>query len=410
MPELFKLLPPDEALSKFLAEIRSAPQPEPVLLTEALDRVTFAPVRATVSVPAFTRSTMDGYAVRAQDTFGASASLPMYLKLIAEVLMGQTPDFELLPGQAALIHTGGMMPRGANAVVQIEVTQKSRDDEVEILKAAGPGENVLQVGDDVMAGAEVMPAGHWLRPQDVGGLAALGVTPVTVARRPRVAFLATGDEVVPPEVEPRLGQVRDVNSYSIGALIAEAGGLPVLGGIIPDNLAAVQTAARSALAEADMLVVVGGSSVSVRDITQDVVNELGRPGVLVHGVAIKPGKPTILAVGDGKPIIGLPGNPVSAMVSARLFLVPAIHHLLGYTHPPRPATVCATLTHNLESQTGREDFVPVRLASREGALCAEPIFGKSNQIFILVLAEGLVMIPRDANGLSAGTEVEVSLF
>jgi len=281
---------------------------------------------------------------------------------------------------------------------------------VEVLKAVGRGENVLQAGDDVKAGEEVLPSGHWLRPQDLGGLAALGVTPVTVARRPRVAVLATGDEVIPPEAEPRLGQVRDVNSYSVGALIAQAGGVALLGGIIPDSFEALRAAAQSALKAADMLVLMAGSSVSVRDITLDVINELGRPGVLVHGVAIKPGKPTILAVAEGKPVIGLPGNPVSAMVSGGLFVTPAIHRLLGYTHPPLPATTRATLTHNLPSQTGRDDFVSVRLISREGVLYAEPVFGKSNQIFVLVRAHGLVMVPRDANGLSAGAEVEVGLF
>jgi len=410
MPEFFQLLPPDQACTKFLAEIRASPQPETVPLAEALDRVTFAPVCAAAPLPPFTRSTMDGYAVRAQDTFGASSSLPMYLTLAGEVLMGQVPDLELQPGQAALIHTGGMLPRGADAVVQIEVTQKSRDDEVEVLKAVGRGENVLQAGDDVKAGEEVLPAGHWLRPQDLGGLASLGVTPVTVARRPRVAVLATGDEVIPPEAEPRMGQVRDANSYSVGALVAQAGGVALLGGIIPDSFEALKAAAVSALKAADMLVLMAGSSVSVRDITLDVVNELGRPGVLVHGVAIKPGKPTILAVADGKPVIGLPGNPVSAMVSGGLFVTPAIHRLLGFTHPPRAATARATLSHNLESQTGRDDFVPVRLVSRDGALYAEPVFGKSNQIFILVRGDGLVLVPRDANGLSAGAEVEVGLF
>ncbi len=410
MPEFFNLLSPDEALAKFLAEIKTTPQPEDIPIAEALGRVTFASIRAPVSVPAFTRSTMDGYAVRAQDTFGASASLPMYLALVGEVPMGSAPDIELAPGQAALIHTGGMMPRGADAVVQIELTQMSHEREVEILKSVGPGENVLQAGDDVQAGAEVLPAGHWLRPQDLGGLAALGLTPVKVARRPRVVLLSTGDEVVPPEQAPRIGQVRDVNSYSIAGLVAQAGGVALQGGIIPDSFAELKAAAQAAQAEADLLVISAGSSVSVRDITVDVVTELGRPGVLVHGVSIKPGKPTLLAVADGKPIIGLPGNPVSAMISAGLFLVPAIRRLLGSANPPPAAVVRARLTHNLASQAGRVDFVPVRLTWKDGQRLAEPVFGKSNQIFILVQGQGLVMVPRDANGLTAGDEVDVTLF
>ncbi len=410
MPEFFNLLPPDEALARFLEAIPLAPQPETVPLTEALGRVTFAALRAPMALPAFTRSTMDGYAVRAQDTFGASAALPLYLAVAGEVPMGRAPDFALGVCQAALIHTGGMLPAGADAVVQVELTQTSRADEVEILKAVAPGENVLPAGEDMAEGAEVLPAGHQLRPQDLGGLAALGLTPVTVARRPRVALLATGDEVVPPEAQPQLGQVRDVNSYSVAAQVVRAGGLPVPGGIVPDDVAALLARARAALAAADGLVISAGSSVSVRDRTLEVVQALGQPGVLVHGVALKPGKPTLLAVANGKPVVGLPGNPVSAMVVAELFLVPAIHHLLGRVRPRPAVPVPATLTHNLVSQAGREDYVPVRLVERADGRYAEPVFGKSNQIFILVHADGLVKIPRDANGLAAGETVAVQLF
>lgn len=328
--------------------------------------------------------------------------------------MGRAPNFTVGPGQAALVHTGGMLPAGADAVVMIEVTQAARENEIEVLKAVAPGENVLQVGDDIAAGAPLLPAGHWLRPQDVGGLSALGLTKITVAQRPRVALLATGDEVVAPEQPAGPGQVRDVNSYSLAGQLLRAGGVPVRRGIVPDNFAALRTAAQAALAEADALVLSAGSSVSVRDMTAEVVGGLGAPGVLVHGVAVKPGKPTILAMTEGKPVFGLPGNPVSAMVIADLFVVPTVFRLQGCTQPPPRQSVRARLTHNLASQAGRVDYVPARLvrdpARPEAELAAEPVFGKSNQIFTLVFADGMIVIPMDATGVSAGERVEVRLF
>ncbi len=418
MSEFFTVLPPHEALAKLFAHLPPHVEPETVALADALDRVTAAPLHAPVSVPAFPRSIMDGYAVRAADTFGASQTLPMYLTLIGEVPMGREPDLDLRPGTCALVHTGSMLPRGADAVVMVELTQKSREDEIEVLKAVAPGENILRVGDDILEGAEMLPAGHVLRAQDLGGLAALGFTTVTVARRPRVALLATGDEVVPPEVEPAPGQVRDVNTYAVAGQVQRAGGLPVRiaerSGIAPDDYATLLRMARAALDNADMLVLSAGSSVSVRDMTADVINALGAPGVLVHGVALKPGKPAILAVCGaagqrGKPVIGLPGNPVSAMVVADLFVVPTIYRLQGATAPARRA-VRAKLTHNLASQAGRLDYTPARLITREGELLAEPIFGKSNQIFTLVFADGMIVTPADSNGLQVGERVEVRLF
>lgn len=414
MPEFFIVLSPEAALEKLWAHLPARPVREFIPTAEALGRVTAEAVTAPASVPAFIRSTMDGYAVRAQDTYGASQSLPAYLTLVGEAPMGRASDFPVGAAQAALVHTGGMLPAGADAVVMIELTQKVGEHEIEVLKAVAPGENLLRVGDDIARGAPVVPAGHWLRPQDLGGLMALGLTEVTVARRPRVALLATGDEVVVPQAEPAAGQVRDVNSYSVAGQIAQAGGLPVRAGIAPDNFAALRAAAASALAGADALVLSAGSSVSVRDMTGDVIAGLGRPGLLVHGVAVKPGKPTILAVADGKPVFGLPGNPVSAMVMADLFVVPTLYRLQGCARPPARQSVRARLTHNVASQAGRVDYVPARLAQRPGVAglewWAEPVFGKSNQIFTLVFADGMLVIPMDSNGIATGETVEVRLF
>lgn len=410
MPEFFTVLPPAEALAKLWAYLPIAPRAEAIPTAEALGRVTFEASTSPESLPAFPRSTMDGYAVRAADTFGASASLPAYLNLIGEVPMGTAPTFELNPTQCALVHTGGMIPAGANAVVQIENTQKVSAKEIEILKAVGVGENTVNVGEDVAQGEPVLPAGHWLRSQDLGGLLGLGLTTLNVAARPRVALLATGDEVVPPEAAVGPGQIRDINSYTVSGLIERAGGLPIRRGIIRDNLNALREAAAKALAETDALILSAGSSVSVRDMTAEVIDGLGQPGTLVHGVAVKPGKPTILAVAHGKPIFGLPGNPVSAFVIADLFVTPTLYRLQGCSTPPRRASVSATLTHNLPSAPGREDYVPVRLIEKDSGLWAEPVFGKSNLIYTLVRADGLLRIPADANGLSAGERVEVRLF
>lgn len=411
MPEFFTVLPPDEALARLFDHLPPAPQTEIVPTTEALDRVTAEAIRAPGPLPAFPRSAMDGYAVRAPDTFGASQTLPAYLTVVGEVHMGAAPAFEVGPAQAALIHTGGMLPAGADAVVMLEVTQAARENEIEVLRAVAPGENVLRVGEDIAEGALMLPAGHWLRAQDLGGLSALGITQVAVACRPRVALIATGDEVAPPEAAIGPGQVRDVNSYSLAAQIARAGGIPVRRGIVRDDLEALRSAAAAALREAEALVLSAGSSVSVRDMTAEVINSLGRPGVLVHGVAVKPGKPTILAVADGRPVFGLPGNPVSAMVCADLFVAPAVYRLQGCAaEGPRRRSVRARLSHNVASLAGRVDYVPARLSQREGKLWAEPIFGKSNQIFTLVFADGMIVIPRDASGISQGEEVEVRLF
>jgi molybdopterin molybdotransferase len=412
MPEFFKVLSPDAALTRLWQALPSVVTPEPVDTLDALGRVTAEDIVAREPLPAFPRATMDGYAVRARDTFGASQSLPAYLAVTGEVPMGRAPKFLVGPGQAALVHTGGMLPDGADAVVMLEVTQAVRHNEIEVLKSVAPGENALRVGDDVVLGARVLPAGHRLRPQDIGALSALGITRLTVARRPRVALLATGDEVIVPEAVPGPGQVRDVNSYSLAGQIAQAGGQALRRGIAPDNEQALRAVAGAALAEAEALVLSAGSSVSTRDMTGQVIQALGAPGILVHGVAVKPGKPTILAAAGGKPVFGLPGNPVSAMVIADLFLVPTIWRLQGLMQPPQRQSVRARLTHNLASQTGRVDYVPARLRTTgaSGELDAEPIFGQSNQIFTLVAADGMIVVPLDATGLSAGEMVEVRLF
>jgi len=410
MPEFLELLAPDKARRLWLDRLERLPAVETILTENALGRVTWEPVIASHPLPAFNRSTVDGYAVRAADTYGASESLPAYFHLVGEIPMGSAPKLTIQRGECALVHTGGMLPQGADAVVMLEHTQPARLQEIELLRAVASDENVLKIGEDVSAGEMVIPAGVRLRPAEIGGLMALGVTQLPVAARPRVGILSSGDEVIPPGQAPAPGQVRDVNAYTLSALVEAAGGIPVRYGILPDTAQALHAAAAQALAECELVVITAGSSASSRDLTAEVINQLGKPGVLVHGVNVRPGKPTILAICEGKGVVGLPGNPVSALVIAMLFVRPAVGALLGLAEVQPTASVAARLTTNLPSQAGREDWVPVRLVDGDSGRLAEPIFGKSNLIFTLARAAGLVRIPPAATGLSAGAPVEVILL
>jgi molybdopterin molybdotransferase len=410
MPELFNVVTVAQAQARMRELLAPLGRAERVRLLDALDRVLAEDVRSGVDLPAFPRSTMDGFAVRAADTYGASEGLPAYLAICGEVPMGRAPELEVGGAEAARVHTGGMLPRGADAVVKVENTQQLDERTIEVVRPVAPGENVIPVGEDVRAGEGLFARGQRLRPQDLGGLAGIGVTQVLVAARPRVAILATGDEVEPPESGLAPGQIRDINTYTIAAQTRRAGGDPVPAGIAPDDAAALRRMAVAALDAADALVISAGSSVSTRDITAQVIGELGRPGVLVHGVAIHPGKPTILAVAGGKPVFGLPGNPVSTMVAFELFVAPALGWLLGAAGAPGSQSVQARLARNVASHPGSEDFVPVRLETREGATWAEPVFGKSNQIYTMVRADGMLHVPLDLAGLYAGDLVTVRLF
>jgi molybdopterin molybdotransferase len=426
MPEFLTLLPPDQARDELLSHLPAPTiDPEPVEIVHALSRFTSADTFAPHPLPDFPRTTVDGYAVRAKDTFGASDSLPAYLTLIGEVPMGDTPSFELGAGQCALIHTGGMLPSGADAAVMVEYTQAIASSglspkengrrEIEIFKSVADGENVIRVGEDVAQDQLVIPKGTQIRPAEIGGLMALGITSIQVAKKPRVGLISTGDEVIDPSQTPRPGQVRDINSYTLGALVEKSGGVAVRYGIFSDQFEVLKAAAAKALSECDMIIITAGSSASTRDMTADVIRTLGEPGVLVHGINTRPGKPTILGVCNGKAVIGLPGNPVSALVNGYLFVVPVIEKMLGALPKPR-ATVQAKLTVNLSSQAGREDWWPVHLLPSPLGLgqgevfSAEPIFGKSNLIFTLAAADGLLRIYPDATGLSAGEIVEVLLI
>ena len=410
MREFFNVVPPDEALATLLDRLDVSVRSEVVQTAQALDRVTAEDVVSPEDMPPYPRSTMDGYSVRARDTFGASESLPAFCDVVGEVAMGSQPQFSLSTGQAAVAYTGGMLAEGADAVVMVENTQHAGDGSIEILRPVAPGENVIQVGEDARAGETVIPKGRLIRAQDVGVFFGLGITQVAVAERPRVAIISTGDELVPPENAPGPGQVRDINSYSVASLVEDAGGVPVHIGLVPDDYEVQRQAAVDGLERGDVLVFSAGSSVSSRDMTVRVLDELGPPGVLVHGIAHKPGKPTIVALVNGKPAFGLPGNPVSAMVVFGILVRPVIQALMGRTEPPVTRGVHARLTKDIRSATGREDHVQVKLLESDDGMLADPVFGKSNLISTLVEADGVVIVPLDDGGLYAGDEVFVRLY
>ncbi|MGH2535892.1 MAG: molybdopterin molybdotransferase MoeA [Candidatus Promineifilaceae bacterium] len=416
MPEFFNVLPPAEALKLLLSHLPGRLPVERLSIQDALDRVSANALTAPEALPAFRRSAMDGYALRAADSFGASAGLPALFQVVSEAMMGQPADQPLAQGQAVLVHTGGMIPPQADAVVQVEHTQIAGRPplappfDIEVFQAVAPGQNVLQPGEDIQAGQEIFAAGHRLRPQDIGGLVALGVTAVEVVRRPRVAIISSGDELVAPEQQPGRGQIRDVNTATLAALTVRAGGRPAPVGIVADDFEALLAIARAALETADVLLLSAGSSVSARDMTAAVIEQLGEPGILLHGIATRPGKPTILGVAGGKPVLGLPGNPVSAVIQFMVVAAPLLDHLQGLLKPSSRGIVWARLAQNVASEAGREDYVPVRVSAGADGLLAEPVFGKSNYIFSLVQADGLLQVPLNKGGLAAGEWVELSLF
>ena len=423
MTELFQVVTLTEARQRIeqagAIGVRST---ERLPLTKILGRRVGNFIQAPENVPGFDRSTVDGLAVRASDTFGASEGLPAYLDIVGEVLMGQPAQQEIKPGQAIRVATGGMIPQGADAVVMIEYTEPLDEGTLGITRPVGPGENIIRTGEDVGQGEMLFPKGHRLRPQDIGFLASLGMAEIEVVRPWRVGIISTGDEVVEITTCPDPGQVRDVNSYTLMGLVQQMGGIPQLYGIVPDDFATLLSVVEKALEEQDILLLSGGSSVGTRDVTADVLNALGTPGVLFHGIAVRPGKPTIGAVVRNKLVIGLPGHPASAMLVFRVLVEPwlgdagsselrqEIADSDWYAQPGESFPVLARLTRNLASAAGREDYVRVHLVREDSEWRAIPMLGKSGLLMTLVKADGLVRIPLEKQGLLAGEMVEVRLF
>ncbi len=400
-------------LATVLAKVAEFPPVgvETIPLEASVGRILAEDIAADRDLPPFSRSIMDGYAVQAASTFGVSESSPAYLVVKDTVLMGVPPGFSIGPGEAARISTGGMLPKGSDSVVMIEHTDKLDESTIEVYRSIAPGVNIIEEGEDYHLGQIVLRPGKLLRPQEAGLLAAFGHKGAEVYKRPVIAIISTGDEIVPVDSTPATGQIRDVNSYTLFGLVAAAGGTPVHYGIVPDSYDALLRTCREALSQSDMVLLSGGSSVGTRDFTVDVLTNLADSQILVHGISISPGKPTILAKTGGKAVWGLPGHVVSAMVVFRIVVQPFIARIAGMSRSPQPAiTVPARLTRNIESKQGRTDFVRVRLVLKNGAYQAEPILGKSGLLNTMVKADGLIEIDAHAEGLDAGAAVAVMPF
>jgi molybdopterin molybdotransferase len=398
----------------------SRPAVEEIHISHSLGRVLAGDIAAPEDLPEFDRSTMDGYAVKSADTFGAAESRPALLRVAGEIPMGTVPERTLSKGEAMKIATGGALPQGADAVVMFEQTQLVDEASIEVVKPVAPVENVIHAGDDVKKGEVILSRGRRIRPQDMSALASLGITRVSVFDKPNVAIISTGNEIVPADSKPAPGRIRDSNSYNLEGLITQSGGVPVKKGIIPDEYVRLRETLEAAVKDCALILMTGGSSVGIADLTAKVINDAGKPGVLVHGVSIKPGKPLIIGlVGTPErhvPIFGLPGHPAAVSICFELFVKPVLVRMSGEVpHPaldgvPSYRSVKAKLARSISSGPGREDHVRVTLEQKDDKLWARPVFGASGLISTLVKAVGTVVVPVNKIGIEAGEEVEVRLF
>lgn len=407
----FKAVTPQEALRALLQVAPVAT--ERLLTVQARARVLAEDLYSSVDLPHFHRAAMDGYAVLSKDTFGASQSLPAYLKLAGVVEMGKPTTQLLESGKAMRISTGGMMPPGSDAVVMVEYTDETDGGLVEIHRSVSPWQNVIQIGDDIKKGDPVFQRGRRLRAHDLGALTGIGISSVLVYRRPRIGLISTGDEIVDVDSDPLPGQVRNINQHSLAGLIEECGGQLRDWGVVRDDKASLIRAIGEALQWSDLVLLSGGSSMGAKDIALEAILSFPDAEFVFHGISVSPGKPTIFAKACGKPILGLPGYPVSALVIFDLFAAPLIRKVGGEETArinPFARTLRATLKTNIASQVGREDYVRVTLKRDSERWLATPLPSKSGAIFTLVKADGMVRIELNQDGLEEGEEVEVILF
>jgi molybdopterin molybdotransferase len=408
--EPLKLIPADEA-RRILAETPPVDR-ERVSVTAAVGRVLAAAFAAPADLPGERRAVMDGYAIRGADVRGASASWPSALAVTGTVPMGDVFRGRIGASEAVAIATGGFLPEGADTVVMVEHTRLlDGGARVEVSRTVAPGANVVERGEDLVRGAAVLPAGRRLRPQDLAMLATFGVTNIEVHRRPRVAVLSTGNELCDPGETPRPGQVRDANQTALGAQATAAGCAVTHAGIVGDDAGALRRAVARLLAEHDAVILSGGSSIGTKDVSADALGDLGTPGILFHGIDIRPGKPTLFARAGAKPVVGMPGFPTSSLIVFDAFIRPMLWRLGGEgARDPWPARRAARISREHRSVVGREDYLRVRLAERDGGTWADPLPGGSATLSNVVFADGLVRVDTATPGLAAGDPVDVLLY
>ena len=405
MKEFFKVKTIDQVLE--YRQLFPLMPTESVSLPDSVGRILAADIRSDINLPDFSRSIMDGFAVKGSSTFGASEGNPAYLTVTGNVAMGESPDISLGPGEAVRIPTGGMLPAGADSVVMVEHTGTIDDTTIEVYRSVAPGQNMVTVGEDIKKGEIALTGGCRIRPQEAGMLAALGNQQVTVYKKPIIGIISTGDEIVPVDEEPGPGRIRDINTYTLSGLIRESGADPVQFGIVQDDYTALLEQSSRAINQCDMVLVSGGSSVGARDFTIEVISAMQDAAILFHGISISPGKPTILAKVKSKAFWGLPGHVVSAMIVFSRIVKPFIEHISGCRASTRDWRLTARLSRSIASAQGRVDYIRVRLYHKEGILQAEPILGKSGLINTMVKADGLIEIGMNTEGLDKGAEVEV---
>jgi molybdopterin molybdotransferase len=385
---------------------------ESIPIRSSLGRVLAREIESSEDLPGFHRSTVDGYALAARDSYGASESLPALLTVAGEVGMGEVPQFSLKRGECALMPTGGMLPEGADAVVMVEYSQKLEQGVVELTRPVSPLENVIRPDDDVKRGQVILKRGTLLRPQDLGILAGLGVSQVEVVVRPRAAIISTGEEIVDITRKPAAGQIRDINSYTLHGLCVQSGVEPLYLGIVGDRFQDLKLLIDEGLSQSDAVLLSGGSSIGTKDLTLEAFLSFEGVELIAHGVSISPGKPTIIARKGNKTLWGLPGHPVSAMIIFDVFLSFLFRKLSGLLSPAEGMGryIEAELDRNVESVSGREDYIRVKLSRGEGRVLATPIFGKSGLISTMIEADGLLRIDMNTEGLYRGDKVQVRVF
>lgn len=405
----FNVLSVDEVKELIKKNFRNMKiESEKINIIDSLGKVLSSDIISEFNVPDFNRSTVDGYAIRNSDSHGCSDSMPSFLNLVGEVEMGCIAKESISSGNAIYVPTGGMMPEGADAVIMIEYVEKLDENTIAIHKPVSIGENIVYKGDDIKNGQIVLNKGKKVTYQDIGVLAALGIKEVDVYKGIKFYIISTGDEIIDIGEELKFGKIRDINGYAIHGLISKLGGTVVNKVIVKDDYNLLREEVRNGIEDSDIILISGGSSVGVRDFTHDVINSFDGQGILVHGVALKPGKPTILGECCNKPVFGLPGHPVSALLVFKIFVEYLVSELLNIKD--NNYSINAVIDSNLHSSPGKQTYQMVSIEERDEKYYAIPNFGKSSMITLLSKSCGYVILDGDNEGLYKGQEVKVHLF
>ena len=403
--ELFNVVSVDEAKSIISNSSMYKLKSENISIFEGVGRICSEDIKSPWNIPEFTRSTVDGFAVNSKDVFGASESIPSILELKGEVLMGKIPTCDILPGECMYVPTGGMLPKSADSVVLVEYSNNLDEDTVLIYSPVAVGDNVIQIGEDINRHENIIRKGDKLRPYEIGVLASVGISQVPVYKKIKVGIISTGDELVSCESKPKLGEIRDINTYLLWSLLCEDQMEPVSYNIIRDDYNKLKSTVDLAFSECDIVLVSGGSSVGKKDQTLKVINSYEDGKVLVHGIAVKPGKPTIIGEYNGKIIFGLPGHPLACSVIYKILVKDFIYNLMDCNE--KNYGISAIMSINYHKAKGREEYLPVIIEEIDNKIIAKPVFGKSGLISVFSKAWGYIKIQKNVEGLKEGQSVEV---